>query len=69
MIGLTVQGCMNSKTITKMKNKNVKKLNLSFEKVTISRLKQAKINGGREINANTYLPKSCFCAQSELGDC
>lgn len=52
-----------------MKNKNVKKLNLSFEKVTISRLKQTKINGGLEINANTYLPKSCFCAQSELGDC
>ncbi len=52
-----------------MKNKNVKKMNLSLNKVTISTLEQANINGGREINANTYIPKSCYCEQSELGDC
>lgn len=52
-----------------MKNKNSKKLNLSLKKVTISTLEQTNIHGGREINANTYFPKSCFCVQSELGIC
>lgn len=52
-----------------MKNKNLKNTELKLEKITISTLEQVSINGGREINANTYFPKSCYCTQSQYGDC
>lgn len=55
-----------------MKNKNVKKLNLNFEKITISKLEQRTINGGvnngktDDVNVRpTEAGESCICTWND----
>lgn len=55
-----------------MKNKNVKKLNLNFEKITISKLEQRTINGGVDngktdgVNVRpTEAGETCICTWND----